>query len=116
MKAEIDDQWAIDDPYYYESDAYMKLIERVSDLSEKFYAIEEVNYEAEVEKILRFRFCSWRFYKTNSEFSEDGECELSWLKFFCKTRFDFIDEPTITWIESIQWLEDFLINSAKQLW
>jgi ATP-binding cassette subfamily F protein 3 len=29
----------------------MKLIERVSDLSEKFYAIEEVNYEAEVKKI-----------------------------------------------------------------
>jgi ATP-binding cassette subfamily F protein 3 len=37
----------------YESDEYMKLIERVSDLSEKFYAIEEVNYEAEVEKVLK---------------------------------------------------------------
>ena len=36
----------------YESDDYMKLIERVSDLSEKFYAIDEINYEAEVEKIL----------------------------------------------------------------
>ena len=30
----------------YESDAYMKLIEKVSELSEKFYAIDEVNYEA----------------------------------------------------------------------
>ena len=30
----------------YESDGYMKLIERVSELSEKFYAIEEINYEA----------------------------------------------------------------------
>ncbi len=37
----------------YESDAYMKLIERVSELSEKFYSIEEVNYEAEVEKVLK---------------------------------------------------------------
>ena len=37
----------------YESDEYMKLIERVSELSEKFYSIEEVNYEAEVEKVLK---------------------------------------------------------------
>jgi ATP-binding cassette subfamily F protein 3 len=36
----------------YESDGYYKLIEQVSELSEKFYAIEEVNYEAEVEKVL----------------------------------------------------------------
>jgi ATP-binding cassette subfamily F protein 3 len=50
MKAEIDEineQLTIRTDY--ESDAY-KLIESVSDLSEKFYAIEEVNYEAEVEK------------------------------------------------------------------
>ena len=36
----------------YESEDYYKLIEKVSDLSEKFYAIEEINYEAEVEKVL----------------------------------------------------------------
>jgi ATP-binding cassette subfamily F protein 3 len=42
----------------------MKLIERVSDLRQ-FYAIEEVNYEAEVEKILIGFNCSRRFYKTN---------------------------------------------------
>ena len=35
----------------YETDSYYKLIEQVSELSEKFYAIEEVNYEAEVEKV-----------------------------------------------------------------
>jgi ATP-binding cassette subfamily F protein 3 len=35
----------------------MKLIERVSDLSEKFYAIEEVNYEAEVENSDWSRIC-----------------------------------------------------------
>jgi ATP-binding cassette subfamily F protein 3 len=53
MKADIDEineQLTIRTDY--ESDAYMKLIERVSDLRVKFYAIEEVNYEAEVEKIL----------------------------------------------------------------
>jgi ATP-binding cassette subfamily F protein 3 len=50
MKSEIDEineQLTIRTDY--ESDAYMKLIERVSD-GEKFYAIEEVNYEAEVER------------------------------------------------------------------
>ena len=54
MKAEIDEineQLTVRTDY--ESDDYMKLIERVSDLSEKYYAIEEVNYEAEVEKILK---------------------------------------------------------------
>jgi ATP-binding cassette subfamily F protein 3 len=59
MKADIDEineQLTIRTDY--ESDAYMKLIERVSDLSEKFYAIEEVNYEAEVENINRSRFRS----------------------------------------------------------
>jgi ATP-binding cassette subfamily F protein 3 len=32
----------------YDSDDYMKIIERVSELSEKFYSIEEINYEASV--------------------------------------------------------------------
>jgi ATPase subunit of ABC transporter with duplicated ATPase domains len=58
---EINEQLTID----YESDAYMKLIERVSDLSEKFYAIEEVNYEAEVEKILIGLGFVRRLHKTN---------------------------------------------------
>jgi ATP-binding cassette subfamily F protein 3 len=65
MKADIDEineQLTIRTDY--ESDAYMKLIERVSDLSEKFYAIEEVNYEAEVEKILGLGFVR-EDYKTN---------------------------------------------------
>ena len=54
MKKEIDDineQLTVRTDY--ESDEYMKLIERVSELSEKFYSIEEVNYEAEVEKVLK---------------------------------------------------------------
>ncbi|MEN9489235.1 MAG: hypothetical protein RL494_1500, partial [Bacteroidota bacterium] len=54
MKAEIDqinEQLTIRTDY--ESDEYMKLIERVSELSEKYYSIEEVNYEAEVEKVLK---------------------------------------------------------------
>jgi ATP-binding cassette subfamily F protein 3 len=47
-------------------------------------------------------------------FPEDGECELSWLKSFAKPDLILLDEPTNHMdIESIQWLEDFLINSAK---
>ena len=34
----------------YESDDYMKIIEKVSDLGEKFYALEEINYDAEDRK------------------------------------------------------------------
>jgi hypothetical protein len=77
---EINEQLTID----YESDAYMKLIERVSDLSEKFYAIEEVNYEAEGENINRSRFRSKTSQDKLQSFP-DGECELSWLN-FCKNR------------------------------
>ena len=54
----------------YESDEYMKLIERVSELSEKFYSIEEVNYEAEVEKVLKgLGFEREDFNRNTSEFS-----------------------------------------------
>jgi ATP-binding cassette, subfamily F, member 3 len=35
----------------YDSDDYYKIIERVSELSEKFYSIEEINYDGEVEKV-----------------------------------------------------------------
>ena len=49
----------------YESDEYMGIIEKVADLGEKYYALEEVNYDAEVEKsIKRIRFQTRRFYKT----------------------------------------------------
>ncbi|HRP52189.1 MAG TPA: ATP-binding cassette domain-containing protein, partial [Fluviicola sp.] len=37
----------------YDSDEYMKLIERVSEISEKYYSIEEINYDGEVEKVLK---------------------------------------------------------------
>lgn len=37
----------------YESDAYMGIIEKVSDIGEKYYALEDVNYDAEVEKALK---------------------------------------------------------------
>jgi ATP-binding cassette subfamily F protein 3 len=67
----------------------MKLIERVSDLSEKFYAIEEVNYEAEVEILIGLGFVREDFTRQTTEFSEDGEC--NWLaKILLQKRFNSI--------------------------
>ena len=117
MKKEIDeinDQLTVRTDY--ESDAYMKLIERVSDLSEKFYAIEEVNYEAEVEKILvGLGFLREDFNRQTSEFSGGWRMRIELAKILLqKPDLILLDEPTNHMdIESIQWLEDFLINSAK---
>ena len=117
MKADIDDineQLTIRTDY--ESDEYMKLIERVSDLSEKFYAIEEINYEAEIEKILKgLGFTSQDFTRQTSEFSGGWRMRIELAKILLqKPDLILLDEPTNHMdIESIQWLEDFLINSAK---
>lgn len=117
MKAEIDDlneQLTVRTDY--ESDDYMKLIERVSDLSEKYYAIEEVNYEAEVEKILvGLGFEREDFTRQTSEFSGGWRMRIELAKILLKKPdLILLDEPTNHMdIESIQWLEDFLINSAK---
>ena len=100
----------------YESDAYMKLIERVSELSEKFYSIEEVNYEAEVEKVLKgLGFEREDFSRNTSEFSGGWRMRIELAKILLKKPdLILLDEPTNHMdIESIQWLEDFLINQAK---
>ena len=100
----------------YESDSYYALIEQVSTLSEKFYAIEEINYDAEVEKILiGLGFKREDFTKPTSEFSGGWRMRIELAKILLqKPDLILLDEPTNHMdIESIQWLEDFLINSAK---
>lgn len=100
----------------YESDEYMKLIEKVSELSEKFYSIEEVNYEAEVEKVLKgLGFVREDFTRPTSEFSGGWRMRIELAKILLKKPdLILLDEPTNHMdIESIEWLEDFLINSAK---
>jgi ATP-binding cassette, subfamily F, member 3 len=117
MKAEIDEineQLTIRTDY--ESDAYMKLIERVSELSEKYYSIEEVNYEAEVEKVLKgLGFEREDFTRKTSEFSGGWRMRIELAKILLKKPdLILLDEPTNHLdMESIQWLEDFLINQAK---
>ena len=100
----------------YESDEYMKLIEKVSELSEKFYSIEEVNYEAEVEKVLKgLGFVREDFTRPTSEFSGGWRMRIELAKILLKKPdLILLDEPTNHMdIESFEWLEDFLINSAK---
>jgi ATP-binding cassette, subfamily F, member 3 len=100
----------------YESDAYMKIIEAVSDLSEKYYSIEEINYDAEIEKILKgLGFLREDFTRPTSEFSGGWRMRIELAKILLQNPdLILLDEPTNHMdIESIQWLEDFLINSSK---
>lgn len=100
----------------YESAEYYDLIEKVSTLSEKFYSIEEINYDAEVEKILiGLGFLREDFTRPTGEFSGGWRMRIELAKILLqKPDLILLDEPTNHMdIESIQWFEDFLINSAK---
>ena len=100
----------------YESDEYMKLIEKVSELSEKYYSIEEVNYEAEVEKILKgLGFERDDFNRPTKEFSGGWRMRIELAKILLtKPDLILLDEPTNHLdMDSIEWLEEFLITQAK---
>ncbi|GHU72399.1 glycosyl transferase family 2 [Bacteroidia bacterium] len=100
----------------YESDSYSELIENFSTLSEKFYSIDATNYEADVEKILLgLGFKREDFQQQTSNFSGGWRMRIELAKILLKKPdVLLLDEPTNHLdIESIQWLEDFLINSAK---
>lgn len=100
----------------YESDAYMKIIERVSDLGEKYYALEDVNYDAEVEKALKgLGFKQEDFTRQTNEFSGGYRMRIELAKILLqKPDLILLDEPTNHIdIESVIWLEDFLVNKAK---
>jgi ATP-binding cassette subfamily F protein 3 len=100
----------------YESDEYMAIIEKVSELGEKYYSIEEVNYDAEIEICLQgLGFLRSDFTRPTSEFSGGWRMRIELAKILLqKPDLILLDEPTNHMdIESIQWLEDFLINSAK---
>ena len=102
----------------YESDSYYSLIEKVSALSDKFYSHEEINYDAEVEKILLgLGFKREDFNRQTSEFSGGWRMRIELAKILLqKPDLILLDEPTNHLdIESIQWLEEFLISSAKAL-
>lgn len=100
----------------YESESYYELIDKVAALSEKFYAIDLTNYAEDVEKILLgLGFSRDDFHKPTSQFSGGWRMRIELAKLLLKQPdVLLLDEPTNHLdIESIQWLEDFLINSAK---
>lgn len=100
----------------YESDSYMQLIEQVSQLSEKFYAIDMTHFEENVEKtLLGLGFKRTDFDKPTSEFSGGWRMRIELAKLLLKDPdVLLLDEPTNHLdIDSIQWLEDFIKTSSK---
>lgn len=100
----------------YESDAYMALIEQVSTLSEKFYAIDMTHFEEDVEKTLvGLGFRREDFGRPTSEFSGGWRMRIELAKLLLKDPdVLLLDEPTNHLdIESIGWLEDFIRESGK---
>lgn len=100
----------------YESDEYMALIEEVATLSEKFYAIDMTHFEEDVEKtLLGLGFERSDFDRQTSEFSGGWRMRIELAKMLLQNPdVLLLDEPTNHLdIESIGWLEDFLINNNK---
>jgi ATP-binding cassette subfamily F protein 3 len=100
----------------YESDEYMAIIEKVSELGERYYALEDVNYEAEVEKALKgLGFKPEDFTRLTNEFSGGWRMRIELAKILLqKPDLILLDEPTNHIdIESVIWLEDFLVNKAN---
>ncbi len=100
----------------YESDDYRLLIERMTDLSEQFAMQASDNCEAELEKtLIGLGFSRADFDRPTSEFSGGWRMRIELAKLLL-TRPDvlLLDEPTNHLdIESIQWLENFLMTKAK---
>jgi ATP-binding cassette, subfamily F, member 3 len=117
MKKQIDDlNHQLETRTDYESDEYAKIIEQVSELSEKYYSIEETNFDAEVEKTLMgLGFLRSDFTRSTSEFSGGWRMRIELAKILLqKPDLILLDEPTNHLdIESVQWLEEFLKTSAK---
>lgn len=97
----------------YDSDEYMAIIEEVSTLGEKYYAIEEINYNKAIEQtLIGLGFKRTDFHRQTSEFSGGWRMRIELAKLLLR-RPDvlLLDEPTNHLdIESIQWLEDFLVE------
>ena len=100
----------------YESEDYMKIIEEVTTLGEKFYTIDMTHFDEDVEKtLLGLGFTRDDFNRPTSDFSGGWRMRIELAKMLLKKPdVLLLDEPTNHLdIESIQWLEDFLIESNK---
>ena len=100
----------------YESDSYMALIEEVSSLSEKYLFNRRHQLRGGCrESVARTRFPPKIFGRQTSDFSGGWRMRIELAKLLLqKPDVLLLDEPTNHLdIESIQWLEDFLINNGK---
>ena len=102
----------------YESESYMELVEKFSHEHDRFMLLGADNYEAELERtLLGLGFNKTDFERPTSEFSGGWRMRIELAKILLQ-RPDILllDEPTNHLdIESIQWLEQFLVQSAKAL-
>lgn len=117
MKTQLDDlNKQLETRTDYESDEYAKIIEQVSEISEKYYSIEDSNFDQAVEQtLLGLGFLRSDFTKPAKDFSGGWRMRIELAKILLKKPdLILLDEPTNHLdIESVQWLEDFLKTSAK---
>ena len=100
----------------YDSPEYYKLIEEVSALSEKYYSIDLTHFEVDVEKtLLGLGFKREDLQRQTSDFSGGWRMRIELAKMLLKNPdVLLLDEPTNHQdIDSIQWLEEFLISNGK---
>ncbi len=93
----------------YESDAYMNLINELTDINTRLDVIGAANREEEIEKILKgLGFERSDFHRQTAEFSGGWRMRIELAKILLqKPDILLLDEPTNHLdIESIQWLED----------
>lgn len=100
----------------YESDSYSKLVEQFSQEHERYVMMGGENYEAEIERTLTgLGFTRDDFERPTKEFSGGWRMRIELAKILLKKPdVLLLDEPTNHLdIESIQWLEQFLVQSSS---
>ena len=117
MKAKLDKmQQEMAERTDYESDDYAQLVEKFTQEHESYMMMGGENYEAEIERTLTgLGFTRDDFERPTKEFSGGWRMRIELAKILLqKPDVLLLDEPTNHLdIESIQWLEQFLAQSAK---
>ena len=117
MKARLDNmQQEMADRTDYESESYAQLVEKFTQEHERYMMMGGENYEAEIERTLSgLGFTREDFERPTREFSGGWRMRIELAKILLqKPDVLLLDEPTNHLdIESIQWLEQFLAQSAK---
>ena len=117
MKAKLDKmQQEMSERSDYESDDYAQLVEKFTQEHEHYMMMGGENYEAEIERTLTgLGFTRDDFERPTKEFSGGWRMRIELAKILLqKPDVLLLDEPTNHLdIESIQWLEQFLAQSAK---